>query len=328
MFRRDFIKLVGGSILSWPLSARAQQKALPIIGYLGAASPDAWAGRLAAFRQGLGASGFVEGRDVMIEYRWAENQYDRLQTLANDLVRRGVTVIVAPGSGVAARAASAASKTIPIVFETGVDPVAMGLVTSLNRPGHNVTGVTSLNVAFGPKRLEVLREVVPLAKLIGVFINPLAGDSVAGSKLEVQTAARSMGVELLIVEAGTEHDIDLAFLTLLRQRASALVIIPDAFMNSRREQVASLSLHHRVPAISQGREFATAGGLMSYGGDVAETHRLAGMYTGRVLKGEKPADLPVIQGTKAELVVNLRTAKALDLTLPPSLLARADEVIE
>jgi putative tryptophan/tyrosine transport system substrate-binding protein len=328
MYRREFIKLIGGATASWPLQARAQQKALPAIGYLGVASPDAWAGRLKAFRQGLSESGFVEGRNVTIEYRWADNQYDRLQTLVADLVSRGVNVIVTPGSGSAALAALAASRTIPIVFETGVDPVAMGLVTSLNRPGYNVTGVTSLNLAFGPKRLEVLHEVVPLAKLIAGLVNPAAGDSVERPKQDLQTAARSMGLELLVLQAVAERDIDLAFSTLLEQRAGGLVIIPDAFLISRREQLATLSLRHGVPAISQGREFAAAGGLMSYGGDVAETHRLAGIYTGRVLKGEKPADLPVIQGTKAELIINLKTAKTLGLDVPPALLARADEVIE
>jgi putative tryptophan/tyrosine transport system substrate-binding protein len=266
MSRRGFLTLVGGTVLSWPFLARAQQKALPVIGYLGAASPDAWASRLKAFRQGLEASGFVEGRDVTVEYRWAENQYERLQTLANDLVVRGVAVLATPGSGAAAQAALAASKTIPIVFETGVDPVSTGLVISLNRPGHNVTGVTSLNLAFGPKRLEIMREAIPSAKLIGALVNPAAGNSMVGPKQEMQTAARGMGLELLFLEASTEQDIDRSFLTLLKQRAGGLVIIPDAFTNSRREQLASLSLHHRVPAISQGREFAAAGGLMSYGG--------------------------------------------------------------
>jgi putative tryptophan/tyrosine transport system substrate-binding protein len=327
MRRREFISGLG-LIAGWPFALRAQQKALPVIGYLGAASPDAWADRLTAFRQGLEASGFVEGRDVTIEYRWADNQYDRLQPLASDLVKRGVTVIVTPGSGIAARAALAASKSIPIVFETGVDPVAMGLVASLNRPGQNVTGVTSLNLAFGPKRLEQLREIIPSSKLVGVLVNPAAGNVAEVSRQEIQAAAHGMGLELLVLEAGIEQEIDRAFDALLDQRVGGLVVIPDAFMNSRREQLASLGLHHGIPTIAQGREFAVAGGLMSYGGNVAETHRLAGIYVGRVLKGEKPADLPVIQGIKAELVVNLKTAKALNLVVPQSLLARADEVIE
>jgi putative ABC transport system substrate-binding protein len=301
---------------------------MPVIGYLGSASPDAWADRLKAFRQGLSESGFVEGRNVAIEYRWADSKYERLQELAADLVRRNVNIIVTPASAPAALAAQAATKTIPIVFETGADPVAIKLVASLNRPGGNITGVTATSFALGPKRLEVLREAVPSTKLIAVLVNPAAGDIAERQKQDLQAAALIMGLELLVLQAGADRDLDAAFSTLVQQRAGGLVIIPEVFSNSRREQLAGLALRHAVPAIFQSREFAAAGGLMSYGGDIAETHRLAGIYTGRVLKGEKPSDLPVIQGTKVELIVNLKTAKALGLNLPLSLLGRADEVIE
>jgi putative ABC transport system substrate-binding protein len=327
MRRREFITLAGGAAVAWPLVARAQQQ-MPVIGYLGGASPDAWADRLKAFRQGLSESGFVEGRNVAIEYRWADSKYERLQELAADLVRRNVNIIVTPASAPAALAAQAATKTIPIVFETGADPVAIKLVASLNRPGGNITGVTATSFALGPKRLEVLREAVPSTKLIAVLVNPAAGDIAERQKQDLQAAALIMGLELLVLQAGADRDLDAAFSTLVQQRAGGLVIIPEVFSNSRREQLAGLALRHAVPAIFQSREFAAAGGLMSYGGDIAETHRLAGIYTGRVLKGEKPSDLPVIQGTKVELIVNLKTAKALGLNLPLSLLGRADEVIE
>jgi putative ABC transport system substrate-binding protein len=327
MKRREFITLAGGAAVAWPLVARAQQQ-MQVIGYLGSASPDAWTDRLKAFRQGLSESGFVEGRNVAIEYRWADSKYERLQELAADLVRRNVNIIVTPASAPAALAAQAATKTIPIVFETGADPVAIKLVASLNRPGGNITGVTATSFALGPKRLEVLREAVPSTKLIAVLVNPAAGDIAERQKQDLQAAALIMGLELLVLQAGADRDLDAAFSTLVQQRAGGLVIIPEVFSNSRREQLAGLALRHTVPAIFQSREFAAAGGLMSYGGDIAETHRLAGIYTGRVLKGEKPSDLPVIQGTKVELIVNLKTAKALGLNLPLSLLGRADEVIE
>lgn len=328
MKRREFILALGGVVASVPFAARAQQAPMPVIGYLGTASPDAWADRLKAFRQGLSESGFVEGRNVTIEFRWADNHYDRLQALAAELVSRGVNVIVTPASAPAALAAQAATKTIPIVFETGADPVTIGLVASLNRPGGNITGVTASSFALGPKRLEVLHEVVPSARLIAALVNPAAGDIAERQKQDLQAAARTMGLELLVLQAGADRDLDTAFLTLLQKRAGGLVIIPEVFSNSRREQLAALTLRHAVPAIFQSREFVAAGGLLSYGGDVAETHHLAGVYTGRVLKGEKPADLPVIQGTKAELIINLKTAKALGIDMPPALLGRADEVIE
>jgi putative ABC transport system substrate-binding protein len=328
MKRREFIALVGSVTASWPFAAQAQQAVMPVIGYLGSASPDAWADRLKAFRQGLSQSGFVEGRNVTIEYRWADGHYDRLKELAADLVSRGVNVIVTPASAPAALAAQAATKTIPIVFETGADPVTIGLVASLSRPGGNITGVTASSFALGPKRLEVLHEVVPSAGLIAALVNPAAGDIAERQMQDLQAAARTMGLELLVLQAGADGDLDAVFSSLLQKRAGGLVIIPEVFSNSRREQIAALSLRHAVPAIFQSREFAAAGGLLSYGGNISETHHLAGVYTGRILKGEKPADLPVIQGTKAELIINLKTAKALGIDMPPALLGRAEEVIE
>jgi putative tryptophan/tyrosine transport system substrate-binding protein len=317
-----------GSGAAWPRAAHAQQPAMPVIGYLGSASPEVWARRLQAFRQGLSEAGFVEGRNVAVEYRWADGQYDRLPGFAADLVRRGVAVIVTPGSAPAALVAKAATTTIPIVFETGADPVTIGLVASLNRPGGNITGITALSFAFGPKRLEVLHEVVPTANLIAALVNPAAGDVAERQAKDLEAAAHAMGLELLVLHAGADRDLDTAFATLLQRRAGGLVVIPEVFSNSHQEQIAAQALRHAVPTIFQSREFATAGGLMSYGGDIAETHRLAGIYTGRILKGEKPADLPVIQGTKAELIINLKTAKAFGLNISLPLLGRADEVIE
>jgi putative ABC transport system substrate-binding protein len=313
---------------SWPFAAQAQQGPMPVIGYLGTASPDAWADRLKAFRQGLSQAGFVEGRNVTIEYRWADGHYERLKELAADLVSRGVGVIVTPASAPAALAAQAATRTIPIVFETGADPVTIGLVASLSRPGGNITGVTASSFALGPKRLEVLHEVIPSARLIAALVNPAAGDIAERQMQDLQAAARMMGLELLVLQAGADGDLDTVFSNLLEKRAGGLVIIPEVFSNSRREQIAALSLRHAVPAIFQSREFAAAGGLLSYGGNISETHHLAGVYTGRILRGEKPADLPVIQGTKAELIINLKTAKALGIDMPPALLGRAEEVIE
>jgi len=325
--RRRFIKGFVGATLTLPLAARAQQSPVPVIGYLGNTVPQAWTGRLQAFRQGLSDAGFVEGRNVAIEYRWSDGQYDRLPELAADLVRLGVNVIVTPGSTASALAAMVTTKTIPIIFETGADPVASGLVASLSHPGGNVTGVSSLNNQVGPKRLEVLHEAIPLAKVIAVIVNPAAGDVAERQKVELQATAGMMGLELVVLEARADREIDAAFSTLQR-RAGGVVIIPDAFFISRREQLAALALRNAVPAIFQNREFAAAGGLMSYGGDPAETHRLAGLYVGRILKGEKPADLPVIQGTRVELIINLKTAKALNIDMPQSLLGRANEVIE
>jgi putative ABC transport system substrate-binding protein len=330
MRRREFITLLGGAAasISWPLTARAQQPAMPVIGYLGSESPDLYADILRAFRQGLNETGFVEGRNVAIEFRWAEGQNDRLPALAADLVRRQVTVIAAPGSTPAALAAKAATTTIPIVFQLGTDPVATGLVASLSRPGGNLTGVTSLNVEVGPKRVELLHELVPTATSIALLVNPTNPALALALSREVQAAGRTLGLTLHVLHASTERDFDMVFAALAQLRAGGLVIGTDIFFTSRMEQLAALALRHAVPAIYQYREYAAAGGLMSYGGNHADMARRAGVYTGRILKGEKPADLPVQQVTKVEMIINLKTAKALGITVPLALLGRADEVIE
>jgi putative ABC transport system substrate-binding protein len=327
MRRREFIVWLGGAAAGYPLAVRAQQVPMPVIGYLGNASPDAWTIRLQAFRRGLKEAGFVEGKNVTIEFRWSDGNYDRLPELAADLVRRRVDVIVTPGSTASAFAAQAATKTIPIVFETGADPIASGLVASLNRPGGNITGVTSLNNEVGPKRLEALHEAIPSAKVVAALVNPAAGAVSERQTTALAAVASKMGLELLVLQVTDDRALETAFST-VRQRASAVIIITDAFFLSRTERLAALTLKNAMPSIFQNRAFAAAGGLMSYGGDPAETHALAGLYVARILKGAKPADLPVIQGTKAELVINLKTAKALGIELPQALLARADEVIE
>jgi putative ABC transport system substrate-binding protein len=327
MKRRDFITLLGGSVAGWPLTAHAQQPAMPVIGLLGSESPDLYVDRLRAFRQGLSETGFAEGRNVAIEYRWAEGQNNRLPALAADLVRRQVSIIATLGSLPAVPIAKAATATIPIVFAIGADPVAVGLVASLNRPGGNVTGVTSLNVEVGPKRMELLHELVPTVTVIALLINPTNPAAQAQSG-EMQAAARTLGLQLHVLPASTESDLDTAFATLAQLRARALVIGIDPFFTNRTEQLAARALRLAVPAIYHFREFAAAGGLMSYGGSVVESNRLAGVYAGRILKGEKPADLPVQQAVKVELVINLKTAKALGIIVPPALLTRADEVIE
>jgi putative ABC transport system substrate-binding protein len=326
--RRQFITLLGGAAFAWPLVARAQQPAMPVVGYLGGASPDAWATRLQAFHQGLSETGFDDGRNVVIEYRWAENKYDRLPALAAELVSRNVAVLVTPGSAPAALVAKNATTTIPVVFETGADPVAIGLVASLNRPGGNVTGITALSFELGPKRLEVLHEALPAANPIAVLVNPTAGDIAERQTKDMQAAARKLGLELLVLQTSNDQELDTAFSVMQEKHIGGLVVIPDVFINSKIEQIAKLALRYRVPAIFQTPQFAAAGGLMTYGGNIVETHRLAGIYTGRILKGKKPADLPVIQATKVELVINMKTAKALGLTVPLSLLGRADKVIE
>jgi putative ABC transport system substrate-binding protein len=321
MRRREFITLLGGAA-AWPRVARAQQPAMPVIGFLGGGAPQLGA----AFRQGLGETGYVEGRKVTIEYRGAENQFDRLPALAADLVRRQVTVIYASSTR-PSLAAKAATTTIPIVFYTGTDPVQSGLVASLNRPGGNLTGVSGLVVEVGPKRLEMLHEAVPTATLIGLLLNPTY-PFVETESRDQQAAARILGLRLHVLYASAERDFDAAFATLVQVRAGGLLIGPDAFTNSRSEQLAALALRYAVPTSFQFRDGPAAGGLMSYGGSTTEAYRLAGMYTGRILKGEKPADLPVQQATRVELVINMKTAKALGLTFPLTLLGRADEVIE
>ncbi len=326
MKRREFITLLGGAA-AWPLAARAQQPAMPVVGLLGATTAQGYAAQLAAFRQGLSEAGFVEGRNVAIEYRWAEDQYDRLPALAADLVRRQVAVIATIGGNAASLAAKAGTSTIPVVFHGSVDPVESGLVTSLNRPGGNVTGVVTLNIDTGQKRLELLHELLPGATTVGLLLNPTNTVAEIQSK-DLQAAARTLGLQLRIVHASTEHDFDPAFTTLSQARAGGLVIGTDGFLVSQSAQLAALAVRHALPAIFQYRAFVTAGGLMSYGGSVTDSYRLSGVYTGRILKGEKPADLPVQQATKVELIINLKTARTLGLTFPITLLGRADEVIE
>ena len=325
--RRDFITLVGGAA-AWPVSAGAQQPAMPVIGFLGADSPALLGSRLSAFHQGLGEVGYTEGRNVAIEYRWTEGQNDRIPALAADLVRRQVAVVAAPGSTLGARAAKALTSTIPIVFATGVDPVKDGLIASLNRPGGNVTGVTLLGVQIGPKQLQLLHQVIPTATSMGLLVNPSNPTIAEPMSNEVRAAARTLGLELHVLQAGIEGEFELAFATLHKLRFGGLVIAADIFFGSRLQRLAALALNYAAPAIHQSRAFAAAGGLMSYGTDVADAFRLAGVYTARILKGEKPADLPVQQVTKVELIINLKTAKVLGLEVPPTLLARADEVIE
>ena len=326
--RRDFITLLGGAAAAWPLAARAQQAAMPAIGFLGVESPDLWANYVRAFQQGLHETGYVEGHNVAIEYRWAEGRNDRLPALAAELVHRQVSVIVTAGSTPATLAAREATTIIPILFYIGANPVEVGLVTSLSRPGGNLTGVVTLNVEGVAKRLELLHELVPTATIIAALVNPTAPVLAETMTRDLQAAARTLALELHVLHASSEREIDTAFTTLVQLRAGALVIGTDALFNSRSEQLAGLALRHAVPAIYQFREFVSAGGLMSYSTTVVDTYRLLGVYTGRILKGEKPADLPVQAPVKYELVINMKTAKALVLEVPPMLLARADEVIE
>ena len=327
MKRREFITLIGGAAAAWPLAARAQQPAMPVIGFLNSASAQGAAKQLAAFLKGLGENGYVEGRNVAIEYRWAESQFDRLPAMMADLVHRQVAVIAATTTP-AALAAKTVTTTIPIVFETGTDPVQLGLVTSLNRPGGNITGVTQLIVEVAPKRLELLHELVPTARVIGLLVNQAAPALAQAQLRAVQSAADTLGLELQILNASSEHDFDAAFEKLIRLRAGGLVISADSVFLRGMEQLAVLTIRHAVPAIYQYREFAAAGGLMSYGPDITESYCMAGIYTGRILKGEKPADLPVQQVTKIELYINLKTAKALGITVPLPLSGRADELFE
>jgi putative ABC transport system substrate-binding protein len=328
MRRRDFIKLLSGAAAAWPLEARAQQAALPVIGFLNSASSDGfYTSMVVAFRQGLKETGYVEGQNVAIEYRWAEGRYDRLPAMAAELVRRQVTVIVANSPG--NLAAKAATTTIPIVFTAANDPVQMGLVATLSRPGGNVTGATQLGVEITPKQLELAHELVPTATVIAVLVNPT--NPYAETLLrDLQAAARILGVQLHFLHASTDRDFDAVSASLAQLRVGVLVIGSiDPFLASRSERLAALTLHHAVPAISgSDRPFVAAGGLMSYGGSSTDMYRIAGLYAGRILKGEKPSDLPVQQTTKVDLIINLKTAKALGITVPITLLGRADEVIE
>jgi putative ABC transport system substrate-binding protein len=324
MKRREFIALLGGAA-AWPVAARAQQSTMPMIGFLNSASAESFAPFVVAFRQGLSETGYIEGRNVAVEYRWADEQYDRLPALAADLVRRQADVIAA--NQISAEAAKAATGTIPIVFTTALDPVQLGLVAALNRPGGNLTGVTTLNVELLPKRIELLHQLSPTATEVALLVNPTNPSAGALSR-DAHAAARSLGLRLQVLEASSESDFEPAFAIMARMHAGGLVIGPDPFFVGRSAQLATLALRQAVPTVFEFRQFVAAGGLMSYGGSLTDVYRLAGVYVGRVLKGERPADLPVHQSTKVELIINLKTARALGLDISPTLLARADEVIE
>jgi putative ABC transport system substrate-binding protein len=328
MKRREFISLLGGAAAAWPLEVRAQQPGkLPTIGFVGSDSPDLYADRLRAFRLGLKSTGFVEGQNVAIEYRWAEGRNDNLPALTTDLVHRQVAVIVAPTTP-SVLAAKVATETIPIVFFVAGDPVDLGLVASLGRPNGNLTGATTLTLEVGPKWLQLLHEMVPNATSLALLINPTSPNLAETQSRDLQTAARSRGLQLHVLRASSDPEFETAFESVARLRAAGLVISSDSFFFSRSNQLATLAARHAVPAIFGFREFVAAGGLMSYGGSLAESFRWVGVYTGRIVKGEKPADLPVQQSTKIELFINLKTAQALGLEVPPTLLTRADEVIE
>jgi len=326
MRRREFVKVIAG-LAAWPVVARAQQLATPVIGFLSFASPDEYRPMVDAFRQGLQQLGYVEGKNVEIQYRWAEGRIDRLSAMAADLVHRQVTVI-ATASTPSALAAKAATATIPIVFEMAGDPVRLGLVASLDRPGGNVTGVTNLSIEVAPKRLQLLHEIVPTARVVALLVNPANPVVAETQSREARSAAHSLGLELHILNASTERDFDAVFANLIQLRAGGLVFAADPLFSGRIKQLGELTARHAVPAIFNRREFAAAGGLLSYGTDARYTYHLAGTYTGRILKGEKPANLPVQQSTKVELVINLKTAKALGLNVPNTLIGRANEVIE
>jgi putative tryptophan/tyrosine transport system substrate-binding protein len=327
--RRQFITLLGGAAAAaWPIAARGQQTAVPVIGFLDTRSPDVLVDRLRGFRRGLKDTGYVEGENVAIEYRWAENQLDKIPVQAAELVRRQVAVIVASGGPFVVLAAKAATTTIPIVFLATEDPVRLGLVANLARPGGNLTGINFFSGELTEKRLELLRVLVPAATRGAVLVNPANVTGTEATLRDVQVAARALGLQIQVFNAGTIGEIDAAFATLVRERPEALFVGSDSFFQSRRLQLSLLAMRHAVPATYSTREFAEAGGLMSYGSNVTDAYRQAGAYTGRVLKGSKPADLPVVQSSKFEMVINAQTARILGLTVPPMLLARADEVIE
>jgi putative ABC transport system substrate-binding protein len=325
--RRKFLATLGGAAAAWPLAARAQQAQMPVIGFLDQRSADATVDLVRGFRQGLKEAGYVEGENVTIDYRWAENQLDRLPALAADLVGRRVAVIAAPASP-AAFAAKMATTTVPIVFIAPDDPVRLGLVASLARPGGNLTGINWFASELAAKRLELLREMVPGATRIALLVQPENVTVTERTVRDVEAAARAMGLQIRVLNANTSHEIDAAFASFVHERPDALFVGTSAYFNARRVQLAHWATHHRVPATYSGRQYVEAGGLMSYGTNIIDAHRQMGVYTGRVLKGAKPADLPVMQATKFELVINLQSAKMLGLAVPPSLLARADEVIE
>ena len=325
--RREFITLVGGAAATWPFPARAQQSAMPVIGFLHSGASVQWRYVVEAFRGGLSKEGYVEGQNIVIQFRWAEDQYDRLHGLAAALVRGDVAVLVAAGGPVVALAAKAATETVPIVFTAVTDPVKSGLVVSLNRPGGNATGTAGFTTELDAKRLELLREMVPSADVVGVLVNPNR-PGVEAQTSDLTAAAQTIGQRCVIVSAGNARELVTAFQALVRDRVGALLITADPLFNSEREEIIGLASRHTIPAIFQWRDFAAAGGLASYGPRLTDAYHQAGLYTGRILKGEKPADLPVVQPTKFELVINLKAAKALGITVPPSLIARADEVIE
>jgi putative ABC transport system substrate-binding protein len=327
--RREFLSTLCGVVAAWPLAARAQQPAIPVIGFLGFGSLDTSVLYLAAFRKGLNEIGFVEGRDVAIEYRWAEGRYDQMPELAGDLVRRRVAIIATPGSPpTVVRAVQAATSEIPIVFGVGDDPVKFGLVASLSRPRGNATGINFFTAELVAKRLALLHELVPGASRVAVLVNPADPARVESVVSDAQAAANASALQIQVLTASTSREIDVAFATFARQKADALFVGPDAFFNTRRVQLALLAARYAIPAAYAVREYADAGGLMSYGASLADMFRQVGVYTGRILKGAKPADLPVVQSSKFEFVINLQTAKLLGLDVPPTLLARADEVIE
>jgi putative ABC transport system substrate-binding protein len=328
MKRRDFLILLGGAAAAWPLAARAQQPAIPTVGFVTGRSPDVSARHVAAFRKGLSETDYIDGQNVMVDYHWLDGRYDRLPSLMADLVRRRVAVIATPGPSVAVQAAKAATTTIPIVFGVGGDPVTLGLVASLARPGGNATGISFLTQEIAAKRLGLFHDLVPKAARIAMLVNP-ANRPIAELMLrDIPEAARALGLQIQILEASTSREIEAAFATLVRDRADALFVSPDGFLNSRRVQFATLATHYRIPAAYGQREIVEAGGLMSYGTDILDSYRQVGVYTGQILKGAKPAELPVLQSTKFEFVINAQTARLLGIEVPNALQLLADEVIE